>query len=56
MNPVLGESKKQNANRIIKATILEHIDGDTFRAKLANGKVEDMRFLCIDTPEVHHPR
>ncbi|MGX5574181.1 thermonuclease family protein [Bacillus toyonensis] len=56
MNPVPGESKKQNANRIIKATILDHIDGDTFRVKLANGKVEVVRFLCIDTPEVHHPR
>lgn len=56
MNPVPGERKKQNANRIIKATILEHIDGDTFRVKLANGKVEDVRFLWIDTPEVHHPR
>jgi len=47
INPVPGESKKQNANRIIKATILDHIDGDTFRVKLANGKVEDVRFLCI---------
>ncbi|MCH5471463.1 MULTISPECIES: thermonuclease family protein [Bacillus] len=56
MKPVSGESKKQNANRIIKATILEHIDGDTLRVKLANGKVEVVRFLCIDTPEVHHPR
>ncbi|MED3352954.1 thermonuclease family protein [Bacillus thuringiensis] len=56
MNPVPGESKKQNAIRIIKATILDHFDGDTFRVKLANGKVEVVRFLCIDTPEVHHPR
>ncbi|WP_313957311.1 GNAT family N-acetyltransferase [Bacillus nitratireducens] len=24
--------------------------------KLANSKVEVVRFLCIDTPEVHHPR
>lgn len=40
MKPVPGESKKQNANRIIKATILEHIDGDTLRVKLANGNVE----------------
>ncbi|WP_258166046.1 thermonuclease family protein [Bacillus sp. MYb209] len=56
MKPVSGESKKQNENRIIKATILEHIDGDTLRVKLANGKVEAVRFLCIDTPEVHHPR
>ncbi|EOP48990.1 hypothetical protein IKQ_05364 [Bacillus cereus VDM053] len=56
MKPVSGECKKQNANRIIKATILEHIDGDTLRVKLANGKVEVVRFLCIDTPEVHHPR
>ncbi|PFX73184.1 hypothetical protein COL39_15745 [Bacillus cereus] len=31
MNPVPRERKKQNANRIIKATILEHIDGDTFQ-------------------------
>jgi endonuclease YncB( thermonuclease family) len=56
IKPVPGESKKQNANRIIKAKILKHIDGDTFRVKLANDKVEDVRFLCIDTPEVHHPR
>ncbi|PFM41639.1 hypothetical protein COA08_13880 [Bacillus cereus] len=54
--PSTWENKKQNANRIIKATILDHIDGDTFRVKLANGKVEVVRFLCIDTPEVHHPR
>ncbi|WP_249268318.1 hypothetical protein [Bacillus thuringiensis] len=47
MNLVPGQSKKQNANRIIQATILDHIDGDTFRVKLANGKVEDVRFLCI---------
>lgn len=41
MNPVPGESKKQNANRIIKATILDHIDGDTFRVKLANFRYQD---------------
>ncbi|MGX5556852.1 hypothetical protein [Bacillus cereus] len=42
---VPGESKKQNDNRIIKAKILKHINGDTFRVKLANGKVEDVRFM-----------
>lgn len=45
IKPVPGESKKQNANRIIKAKILKHINGDTFRVKLANGKVEDVRFM-----------
>ncbi|OUA56115.1 hypothetical protein [Bacillus thuringiensis] len=45
IKPVSEESKKQNDNRIIKAKILKHINGDTFRVKLANGKVEDVRFM-----------
>jgi micrococcal nuclease len=45
-----------NANRMVKATVVKNIDGDTIKVKLENGKEENVRFLLIDTPETKHPK
>ncbi len=37
----------------INATVVEVIDGDTIDVRLANGTVERVRLLGIDTPETH---
>ena len=34
-------------------TVIEVIDGDTIDVRLANGTVERVRLLGVDTPEVH---
>jgi micrococcal nuclease len=46
-----GCSLFNNQNGRIEISALEVIDGDTIRAKV-NGKVEKIRFLLIDTPEM----
>ena len=40
---------------LIPVTVLNVIDGDTITVSLPNGKVERVRYLLIDTPELHHP-
>lgn len=50
------EKNKMNMNRVVNATVLKNIDGDTLKVKLENGKEETVRFLLIDTPETKHPR
>lgn len=53
---IANEKEKQNSNRMMKATVVANIDGDTIKVKLENGKTESVRFLLIDTPETKHPK
>ena len=41
---------------IFYGTVKEAIDGDTVKVELASGVVETVRYLLIDTPELHHPK
>ncbi len=38
------------------ARVLEVFDGDTVRIRLEGGGEETIRYLLIDTPELHHPK
>jgi micrococcal nuclease len=40
----------------ISATVIRDVDGDTVIARLADGTVEKVRLLGVDTPEVVDPR
>ena len=40
----------------IPATIIRDVDGDTVIARLESGRVEKVRLLGVDTPEVVDPR
>ena len=40
----------------LPATVIRVVDGDTVLARLANGRVEKVRLLGADTPEVVDPR
>jgi len=40
----------------IAATVIKVVDGDTFDARFADGSVERVRLILIDTPETKHPR
>ncbi|MFJ8528208.1 thermonuclease family protein [Bacillus sp. NPDC094106] len=53
---VADEKRKMNQNRVVNATVVKNIDGDTLKVKLENGKEETVRFLLVDTPETKHPR
>ena len=38
-----------------RARVLEVIDGDTIRVRLAEGELADVRYIGVDTPESVHP-
>ena len=38
------------------ATVVEVVDGDTIKVRLANGRVDTVRYIGIDTPETKDPR
>ena len=40
----------------IPATVIHDVDGDTVLARLRSGRVEKVRLLGVDTPEVVDPR
>ncbi|MBE3569566.1 MAG: thermonuclease family protein [Bacillales bacterium] len=40
----------------LRAVVLRVVDGDTFVARLENGKEERVRMILVDTPETKHPR
>ena len=40
----------------IPATVIRDVDGDTVIARLHSGRVEKVRMLGVDTPEVVDPR
>jgi micrococcal nuclease len=46
--------------RMLRAEVVDHVDGDTVRVRIANppegiGVVETIRMLGVDTPETVHP-
>ncbi|MDQ6599214.1 thermonuclease [Bacillus salipaludis] len=49
------DSSLQTDKKLLPATIVKNVDGDTVVIKL-NGREEKVRMLCVDTPETHHPR
>lgn len=38
----------------VECTLLQVIDGDTIRVRMADGSVEKVRYIGIDAPEVTH--
>jgi micrococcal nuclease len=40
----------------IPATVIDAVDGDTVLARLRSGRIEKVRLLGVDTPEVVDPR
>ncbi|MGG1399272.1 thermonuclease family protein [Bacillus salipaludis] len=49
------DSSLQTDKKLLPATIVKNVDGDTVVIKL-NSREEKVRMLCVDTPETHHPR
>lgn len=47
---------KENHVKGIRAVVKRVVDGDTFVARLENGKEERVRMILVDTPETKHPR
>ncbi|MDR1930740.1 MAG: thermonuclease family protein [Treponema sp.] len=48
-------------SRLLRAEVVDHVDGDTVRVRIANpppelGPVETIRLIGVDTPETVHPR
>lgn len=40
----------------IRGTVMTVFDGDTVEVLLDSGRTEKVRYLLIDTPELHHPK
>jgi len=40
----------------IHGTVVTVFDGDTVEVATGNGRLEKVRYLLIDTPELHHPK
>jgi len=56
----LRNSYDANIGFMLKATVIEHIDGDTVRVRISSppkdlSAVETIRLLGVDTPETVHP-
>jgi micrococcal nuclease len=50
-----------NISRLLKAEVVDHVDGDTVRVRIVNpprelSTVETIRLIGVDTPETVHPR
>lgn len=57
ISPVCGyASTDSGAAEFFKGRVIEVIDGDTIKVRLDEGSIETVRYLLIDTPEVHHPK
>jgi micrococcal nuclease len=46
----------QTCSSLIPVVVTQVIDGDTIVVQMPDGKSERVRYLLIDTPEIHHPR
>jgi micrococcal nuclease len=56
----LGRSVAAELGRMVPAEVVDHVDGDTVRVRIANPPgelrvVETIRLLGVDTPETVHP-
>src|SRR3990172_9662373 len=50
--PVAGRPEPA---RGVEGTVLRRVDGDTIHVQV-NGHVEKVRYIGVNTPEIHHPR
>jgi micrococcal nuclease len=56
----LANSAATDISRMVKAEVVDHVDGDTVRVRISNppvglGAVETIRLIGVDTPETVHP-
>jgi micrococcal nuclease len=51
--PLLGPGSA-GATAAIEGTVVRVVDGDTVHVQLAD-RVEKVRYIGVDTPEIHHP-
>lgn len=49
----IAVERQSPTEQTFDGTVVEVVDGDTIDVRLANGTVERVRLLGIDTPEVH---
>ena len=57
----LGSSSAADTGLMLRAEVVDHVDGDTVRVRIDRpppglGVVETIRLLGVDTPETVHPR
>ena len=57
----LAASADADAARMIRAQVVDHVDGDTVRVRISNAPaglraLETVRLIGVDTPETVHPR
>ncbi|MDR1239141.1 MAG: thermonuclease family protein [Treponema sp.] len=57
----LAHSAAADVSRMVRAEVVDHVDGDTVRVRIPNppaglGAVETIRLIGVDTPETVHPR
>jgi micrococcal nuclease len=50
-----GAETYPRASTSSDAEVLRVVDGDTIEVQLASGKIEDIRYIGIDTPETVYP-
>lgn len=53
-SPPSGEREQQDGKQLT-GRVVRTVDGDTIHVRLASG-IEKVRYIGIDTPEVHHPK
>lgn len=51
--PAVAPDAVGDAPAVVQAVVTRHTDGDTARFLMPNGTEEKVRFIGIDTPEVH---
>jgi micrococcal nuclease len=44
------------AGQTLLATVVRVVDGDTIEVRLPQGRTEKVRYIGMDTPEIHHPQ
>lgn len=52
---LLGLAVPAAAQSVLEATVTRIVDGDTIHVDVG-GRVETVRYIGVNTPEVHHPR
>ena len=52
---VLGLALPAAAQPTLEGTVTRIIDGDTIHVRV-DGRVEKVRYIGVNTPEIHHPR
>jgi len=52
---VLALALPASAQPTLEGTVTRIIDGDTIQVRV-DGRVEKVRYIGVNTPEVHHPR